>query len=109
MIFAVRHGHGCQFQVVQLIVVLQPFQREGIPQYGIAVADIGSEGSLLHVIVWDGEVFGPSLDHEVMTETVFVYDEPFLSQLVNPGDACRVAFGRKNTVCEETNHIVAIT
>ena len=70
LILAVRHIDGSQFQVVQLVLVDEPFQGKGVPHNLslFLVIDLLEDG--LHILAGNS-VFLPSFAvHQLLTETI---------------------------------------
>ena len=107
-VFAVLHGDGGECEVVELVVVFQPFQRERVPEHLSAVAGIHVDYRFLHVIVGDGLVSHSFPNQIVVAEAVVVDDDRFLAQVLLFLHGGGMALGREDAVGEEAYHAVAV-
>ena len=91
LILTMLHLDRCQFQIIEVQCVLQPFQRQRIPYNLLVGGIIHMLHSLTHVVIGDDLRFPPFFFHQVVSKATFVHNETVMLQIGLCLDAKRLA------------------
>ena len=110
LIFAVRHVHGSQFYVVDMIAVDQPFQRERVPHDLPFLLGTHLLDDLAQVTAHDSVLRPSVVKHQVVTQTGVVYDDlqPRLVQVAESLDFHRFALWGHDTLRKQCDGITSV-
>ena len=82
LVFSVRHVDGFQFQIVELELMEEPFQADGVPNDAVVGIVMDKLHGFAHVVVGNGIVAPSALHHEHVTETASMDDDAIVGQIL---------------------------
>ena len=97
-ILSMRDIHRCQFQLVIVELVEQPFQRQRVPHDVTPFLVVGILHRLLHVVVGNGVPPPPPSFHEVVAETAAMDDDTLRGQVIDCSYLKRFALSVDDTM-----------
>ena len=110
LVFAVRHVHGGEFQIVKMESIDKPLQRERVPYDLAFFLDADLLDRFLHVAAHDGVVAPAVVEHQMMAQAGVVDDhlQSLFAQVAEGLDLYLFVLRRDDALGEEGDGMTAV-
>ena len=108
LVLAVRHVDGCELYVIDMILVDEPLQREGVPHHGPFAFVAHLLQRQFHRAVGYGIIAPSVVYHQMVAQAAVIHEHAVGAEVLERGNFHRFLPGGCHTLGEERDGILAV-